>query len=159
MSSEIEEALRGKIKSQHLSSNQTEWICKQLRMKKQTEGDMMRKYEISFSTLRRITRSQKAHAMNYRTDIISTYLKWLTQIMSFLLLNLLLKEIKHRLHQLIFVNRLKRWIAHQNQAPCGTKSSKRKVFVKLQERIGSSFKSWCRKTEMVEGYFLSSSVG
>ena len=30
-----------------------------------------------FSTLRRITRSQKARAMNYRTDIISTYLEWL----------------------------------------------------------------------------------
>ena len=80
ISSVIEESLRNRRKLQHLTHNQFVWIYNQLKMKKQTVNEIIDKYEISSSTLRRIVRSKGVHAMKYQTDSITTYLEWLNSV-------------------------------------------------------------------------------
>ena len=55
-------------------------------MKNQTENEMVHKYELSRSTIKRIARSQKLHTMKYKTNTISTYLEWLNSdnVMTFI---------------------------------------------------------------------------
>ena len=55
-------------------------------MKNQTENEMVHKYEVSRSTIKRIARSQKLHTMKYKTHTISTYLEWLNSdnVMTFI---------------------------------------------------------------------------
>ena len=62
--------------------------------KKQTETEIMEKYEISLSTLRRIIRSQKTITMEYKADNISTYLEWLSSNKIGEFIELFIKENK-----------------------------------------------------------------
>ena len=88
---EVEKSLINRTKSQHLSNNQIVWIDKQLKKNKQTEKEVMRKYEISSSTMRRITQSPKTSAMKY----IKTVIGWYSELSSFeTLMNLIESFIK-----------------------------------------------------------------
>ena len=67
-SSTIEESLRNRRKPQHLTHNQLVWIYHQLKMRKQTENEIMDKYEINSSKIRRIMRSKGVHDFKYKID-------------------------------------------------------------------------------------------
>ena len=94
ISSAKEESLRNRRKLQHLIHNQLVWIYHQLKMKKQTENEIMDKYEISSSTIKRIVRSKGVRDFKYKIDSITTYSEWLSSVRAMELIESYIKRNK-----------------------------------------------------------------
>ena len=69
----IEKSLRERRKGQRLTSNQISWINHQLEHQKQTRTEIMQKFEISESTLKRITKYPWIQFESIDTNQIQTF--------------------------------------------------------------------------------------
>ena len=92
--SAIEKSLRNRRKLKHFTHNQLVWIYHQLKMKKQTENEIMDKYEISSSTIRRIMRSKGVRDFKYKLNSITTYSEWLSSVRAMELIESYIKRNK-----------------------------------------------------------------